>query len=287
VNQALAPTTERVGGVAVDVLGEGAPVTVFAHGLGGSSSETRPLATRVHGTRVLLSFRGHGRSDALDEGWSYARLADDLQAVADATGADQACGLSLGSGVLLHLLARDPGRFARLAFVMPAVLDVVRPEGATLHVRRIGAAIDRGDVEQVTDLLLEEVPPEHRERRGVRLLLGRRAAQLCARPAPRPAAPDQRPLLDRSVLARVTAPSLVVAQREDPLHATDVAVDLAAALPSADLVVLPAAGVFWTASRRAQEALAAHLTPGPTGQTEDQGTDAPSTLPRGTSLEDL
>ena len=34
----------RVAGVAFTAVGEGLPVTVFAHGLGGSSAETRPLA---------------------------------------------------------------------------------------------------------------------------------------------------------------------------------------------------------------------------------------------------
>jgi len=74
---ALEPLT-RVGGLNVVVLGTGGPVTVFAHGLGGSVAETRPLATRVTGTRVLLDFRGHGGSDPLDRGWDYDLLADDL-----------------------------------------------------------------------------------------------------------------------------------------------------------------------------------------------------------------
>lgn len=251
---------DRVGGVAVDVVGSGLPVTVFAHGLGGSSTETRPLAARLTGTRVLLTFRGHGRSDALDGGWSYDALADDLLAVADATGADRVCALSVGSGALLRALSRDPHRFTRLACVMPAALDAARPDGATARIRRLGDAIDRGDAAAVTALLLEEVPPGQRDRRGVATLLARRAAQLCERPAPRPAG-DDRPVPDRAVLAAVTAPALVLAQRDDPLHTTAVAADVAAALRTADLLVLPPGGVFWAAARQAQDALAAHLTP--------------------------
>ncbi len=250
---------DRVGGVAVDVVGSGAPVTVFAHGLGGSSAETRPLAARLSGTRVLLTFRGHGRSDALPGGWDYDGLAADLLAVADATGADRACGLSLGAGALLRLLAGRPDRFARVALVLPAALDAARPDGATARVRLLGDAIDRRDVAAVAALLLAEVPPVWRERRGVSALLTRRAAQLCDRPAPRPASAD-RPVADRRVLAAVTAPALVLAQREDPLHSTDVARDVATCL-RADLRVLPPAGVFWTAARDAQDALADHLTP--------------------------
>ncbi len=257
----LASSTSRIGDVAFSVLGGGAPVTVFAHGLGGSAAETRPLASRVAGTRVLMDFRGHGASGALADGWDYALLAQDLAAVADATGATQAVGLSVGAGALLRLVSTDPCRFARLALVMPAALDEGRADGATLAIRRLGTAIDRKDVAAVTAALLDELPAHVRERRAVRLLLGRRAASLVERPAPRPRQPD-RPVDDRAVLAAVTAPTLVVAQDEDPLHALDLAVELAAALPHAALLALPAGGVFWTAAAQTADALALHLSEG-------------------------
>ena len=248
----------RVGDVAYTVVGDGFPVTVFAHGLGGSAAETRPLASRVLGTRVLLDFRGHGASGPLPGGWDYDLLADDLLAVADATGATQAVGLSVGAGALLRVLSRDPERFTRIALVMPAALDEGRDDGATLAIRRLGSAIDDRDVEAVTAQLLDELPPEVRSRRAVRLLLARRAAMLVTRPAPRPRIAD-RPVHDRAVLTAVRAPALVVAQEDDPLHALDLAVELTAALPDAALLALPAGGVFWTASARTADALATHL----------------------------
>ena len=249
-----------VAGVHATLLGSGTPVTVFAHGIGGSVAETRPLASRTAGTRVLLEFRGHGRSDALPGGWSYDVLADDLAAVADATGATQAVGLSLGAGALLRLLARDPQRFERLAFVRPAAVDRTRSDGATVRLERLGAAVDRRDVDAVTAFLLDEVPEAVRARRGTALLMRRRALQLVERPSPQPLH-DDRPLADRSVLAQVDAPSLVVAQEDDPLHRLDVAEELAAQLPQARLHVAPAGGVFWTAARAVADALAHHLSP--------------------------
>ena len=255
----VAVPSGRVAGVAFTVVGEGLPVTVFAHGLGGSSAETRPLASRVAGTRVLLDLRGHGSSDALEDGWDYDLLADDLLAVADATGATRAVGLSVGSGALLRALFRDPGRFERVVMVMPAALDGARDDGATASIRRLGSAIDARDADAVTDMLLAELPEAVRARRGVRLLLGRRAASLITRPAPRPRVPD-RPVHDRAVLAAVTAPALVIAQEDDPLHALGLAVELAAALPHASLLTLPPGGVFWTAGARAAVAIADHLS---------------------------
>lgn len=254
---ALEPIS-RIGGLNVVVLGEGGPVTVFAHGLGGSVAETRPLATRVPGTRVLLDFRGHGGSAPLEAGWDYDLLADDLLAVADAVGATRAVGLSLGAGALLRALSRDPLRFERLAFVLPAAIDGDRRDGATLRLHRLGAAIAAADADAAAAILLEELPDVVRSRRGVELLVRRRAAQLVTRSAPAPAY-DDRPLPDRALLGQLAVPALVVAQQDDALHPEPLARELHAALPTADLAVLPPGGVFWTAARDAQEALARHL----------------------------
>lgn len=259
----LLPPIGRVGEVAFTTLGEGLPVTVFAHGLGGSAAETRPLASGVPGTRVLLSFRGHGDSGPLPGGWDYDVLADDLRAVADVVGATRAVGLSLGAGALLRLLSGEPDRFARLAFVLPAAIDATRADGATLRLEALGDAIDAGDTDAVTAILLAEVPEPVRERRGVHTLVRRRAGQLSSRPAPRPLR-DDRPLTDRGVLADIDVPALVVGQAADPLHRLDVARELAAALPQGRLEELGEGGVFWSPDRRAQDALGAHLAPGPT-----------------------
>lgn len=257
----LAPAAGRTSsGVAYAVVGSGGPVTVFAHGLGGSAAETRPLASRLGGTRVLLSFRGHGDSAGLPVGgWDYDMLADDLLAVADEVGATRAVGLSLGGGALLRALTRDPQRFARLAFVMPAAIDAARIDGAALRLRTLGEAVDAGDAAAVTAHLLAELPVDIRTRRGVAVLVARRAQQLVSRPAPRPCG-DDRPLHDRSVLSSITAPTLVLGQEADPLHLIDIARELAAALPAGRLLAMPEAGVFWTDPRRAQDALAEHLS---------------------------
>lgn len=254
------PPTGRTGQVAWSVLGSGLPVTVLAHGLGGSTVETRPLAARIAGTRVLLDFRGHGASGPLPGGWDYDLLAEDLLSVADEHGATRAVGLSLGAGALLRVLTRDPHRFERLALVLPAAIDATRADGATLRLQSLGRAIDAGDVDGVTALLLSELPAPVQERRGVGALVRRRASSLVERPAPVPLL-DDRPVSDRTLLAQVTAPALVLAQRGDPLHRVELAQELAEALPSARLQVLPEAGVFWTSPREAQRALADHLDP--------------------------
>jgi pimeloyl-ACP methyl ester carboxylesterase len=250
----------RVAGVDVAVVGNGLPVTVYAHGLGGSSVETRPLAARTPGTRVLLTFRCHGTSDAIDGGWTYDDLADDLLAVADAFGATRAVGLSLGAGVLLRALTRRPDRFERVAFVLPATLDRTRDDHATARLLRLGDALLAGDAEHVRGMLLEEVPPQVRDRGGVRILVDRRAKLMLDRTPPYPREAEA-PLAELTALAAVTAPALVIAQTDDPLHPADVARQLTAELPNAELLLLAPGGVFWTETRRVQDALADHLSP--------------------------
>lgn len=245
-------------GLATRVIGEGLPVTVFAHGLGGSIAECRPLANRVEGTRVLMDFRGHGASDPLVDGWDYDLLADDLLAVADSFGATQAVGLSLGAGALMRLVSRTPDRFARLAFVLPAAIDSTRRDGATLRLESLGDAIRLGDAPAAAALLLAELPAPVRERRGVSALVLRRAQQLVTRPAPAPRY-DDRPVSDRADLASVVAPSLVISQLHDPLHPLSVAKELMQALPSSVLRTFDEGGVFWTQPEAVQTALALHL----------------------------
>ncbi|MDQ1672694.1 MAG: hypothetical protein QOC98_1256 [Frankiaceae bacterium] len=253
------PSSGRVGGVEFVVLGCGEPVTVLAHGLGGSTAETRPLAAGLSGTRVLLHFRGHGDSDPLDDGWDYDVLADDLRRVADAVGATRALGLSLGAGALLRLLIATPARFGRVAFVLPAALDRARADGATARLDRLATAMRIGDLDRLQELLLLEVPPSLRATRAAQVLTARRARQLAFTepPSPRGAV---RPIESLAALRTIEVPSLVLAQEEDDLHTVATARILAEALPQASLHVLQAGGVFWTDRHRARQLLAAHLT---------------------------
>jgi 3-oxoadipate enol-lactonase len=248
----------RVGGVDVTVVGSGLPVTVFAHGLGGSAAETRPLSLRTPGTRVLLTFRGHGASDGIPGGWSYDDLADDLRSVADAFDATGAVGLSLGAGALLRVLSREPDRFARLAFVLPAALDETRDDLATERLLRLADAMIVGNEDLVVQLLMAEVPEAVRDRGGTRLLVDRRAKQLLSTTPPLPKQ-SEAPLPGFVSLEAVTAPALVVGQAGDALHPASVADRLAAALPAAELLQLEPGGVFWTATRTVQDALARHF----------------------------
>jgi 3-oxoadipate enol-lactonase len=245
------------------VTGHGAPVTVAAHGLGASIAETRPLLGGVPGSKVFYAARGHGGSPLPDQPVDGAVLAADLEAVADAHGAEQALGVSLGAGALLSLLAQRPDRFTRVVLFLPAALDRPREAQAVRRLSALAAALDGGDAEAVQDWVRAEVPPELQALPAAQAYLFSRSAQLLAWPGIAPllrTLPASPPVADRELLAAVTAPVLVLASEGDPLHPASVARDVAAALPRAELVVFDQPGVVFRERARLRGLIADFLS---------------------------
>ena len=125
---------------------------------------------------------------------------------------------------------------------------------------------DERDVEGVARLLLEEQPVAVRSQPAVRIWCRRQASTLVGTPVSRAlrALPGAVPLTDASVLGRVHAPVLVLAQEDDPAHPVAVAEHLAQALPEARLEVLPPGGIMWRHRRTVRDLVGAFLSEGST-----------------------
>jgi pimeloyl-ACP methyl ester carboxylesterase len=247
------------------VTGAGDPVTVFAHGITGGIPDTRLLGSGVQGRRVFLAFPGHGRSSPARPDVSYAELALNLRAVADAYGARRALGVSMGAGAMCRLLSTDPHRFERIVFFIPAVLDRPRTPAALERLDRFARAVESGDPAVVAREVEAGVPecasgtPAARSyvRQRVESLLGtagRGAGEPGAGAGAEPpilrvlrSLPRQTVLPDAEVLRAVTAPALVLACQGDPQHPVEVARQLAGLLPNATLHVYDRPGPRWTA----------------------------------------
>ncbi len=242
--------------------GSGLPSTVFAHGLAGSIQTTRPFGSGVSGSRTFLHFGGHGASSPAATPWTYPALADELRAVADQVGATRALGVSMGAGALCSLLARAPLRFDRLVFVMPAVLDRPRTDGALDRLVEMARQVDIGDVGSLTRLLLEGEPASVRSEPAVQEWCRAQAVVMAGSQvsAALRALPTAVPLADRTVLAAVIAPALVIAQERDAAHPVWVAEQLAAALPAARLEVLAPGGIMWRHRARMRELIGGFLS---------------------------
>ncbi len=248
----LTPTElrEMPHGVTLEYLvsGEGEPTTAFAHGIAGGIADTRPLGSGVTGRKVFFQFRGHGRSDPPADGLDYADLAGDLRAVSDEFGASRALGVSLGAGALCRVLAQTPERFEKVVFYLPAALDEVRPAAVAARTRALLEAVDADDAPAAAALLSADIPPALRDRPAAwRYIRERLDGLLRDGLAPSVAdLPTQAVLSDRSVLAAVTAPALVIGCRGDATHPPAVAEQLANVLPNATLHIYDQPAVLWT-----------------------------------------
>jgi pimeloyl-ACP methyl ester carboxylesterase len=250
-------------GVALEslVTGNGEPITVFAHGLGGGLGDTRPFGSGVEGTKVFFQFRGHGRSAAPPGPWTYADLAADLRAVSDTFEARRALGVSLGAGALCRLLAQTPDRFDRLVFILPAALDEERGALASTRIRALLDAVDAGDLGRAADILSYDIPVAMRDTPAAWAYLRERLDGLFRDGLSPDLAdlPGQAALPDASVLADVTAPALVLGCRGDRAHPASVAERLAAVLPHATLHLYDRPGLLWTQRADLRRRIAAHL----------------------------
>jgi pimeloyl-ACP methyl ester carboxylesterase len=238
------------------VYGDGAPVTIFAHGLGGAIAETRPLASGVGGTRVFLHFPGHGASFRPAEPAGYPELAADLAAVADHVGATRALGVSMGAAALLHVAARQPRRFERLVFFLPSVIDQVRSPQVRGTLRAMAAAIDAGTM---ADFVRNEIPERFRDTGAGQHYVRTRSAALAGLADMVRAAEDQVAVADRSAITKIEAPALVIGAAGDPLHDVAVARELAGLLPDARLHVFDGPPL-WTHRAELRELISGFLS---------------------------
>lgn len=222
------------------LAGRGDPVTVFAHGLGGTIPHTRPLASGVPGTRAFFHFRGHGNSFQPLGFPGYAGLAADLAVVADHVGATRALGVSMGAAALLSLVSDQPRRFDRLVFVLPAVIDELRSDGVRRRLAEMSTAIANGTVAEFVRTEIPAQVPIPEDYVAARAAALDRLAEFVRGTAHAVA------VSDRSALAKVEVPTLVVGALGDPLHDVAVARDLAGLLPDARLHVFPDPAFVWT-----------------------------------------
>jgi pimeloyl-ACP methyl ester carboxylesterase len=248
----LAPDSEfslSTGGVklAGEQHGEGAAV-VLLHGL----TATRRYV--VMGSRTLqraghrvISYdaRGHGRSSAAPgRAYGYEHLAADLRAVLDAAGVEHAllAGASMGAHTALRLALEHPERVGALVLITPSFeSDAARSPQELARWDALAAGLRAGGVEGFVEAYeLAGVPEAWRA--TIETVLRQR---LCAHEHPEAVAdalevvPRSDPFGDMDELRAVSAPTLVVASRDeaDPGHPLAVGERYARTIPGAELLV--------------------------------------------------
>jgi 3-oxoadipate enol-lactonase len=215
---------------------------VFAHGLTNSCRELAAFTPMAPGTKVRFCFRGHGHSSAPPPGaYRFVDFARDLDDVARAYGATRAVGTSLGAGAITNLVAREPDRFRRLVFLLPAALDV--PLGDHRDLDRTAELLETLPLERAIDAILSDAGRSEKYGdapwlRDFDLLLWQDINQVGVARAIREVVRDVA-VDDREALRAVTAPTLIICREGDSIHPAELGRVLAAAMPNAELIVLP------------------------------------------------
>lgn len=188
---------------------------------------------------------GFGESPPSDEQPDLGVMADGVIALVDDLGLRDVVlgGLSMGGYVVMEVLRRRPGLAA--AVILADTKADADLEPARDNRERIAGVLEDGGSPQV---LIEEILPKllgdttHRERPET-VALVREMIELTD---PQGAAWAQRAMARRpaswDILGDIDVPALVVVGEEDTLSPPTDAKQMVAALPRADLVVIPAAG---------------------------------------------
>jgi aminoacrylate hydrolase len=233
--------------VKFEITGSGAEVVLLSAGLGGAAAFWAPQRAALEQHFRVLGFdqRGTGRNaETLPEGYTIGHMADDVIQVMDAAGVARVhfLGHALGGLVGLDLARRFPERVGKLVLVN-AWAKVDRHSERCFDIR-IGILHSQGPAAYVAaqPLFLHTAPymSAHHEKISAEVAHGTAHFQGAANLLKRIGA--LRAFDARADLARITAPTLVAASRDDLLVPWTASEALAAGLPHAELWVTPEGG---------------------------------------------
>lgn len=222
--------------------GAGVPF-IFQHGLGGDTAQPLGLLRPPAGVRLIaFDCRGHGQTPPGEaDGLTFENLAGDWLALMDHLGLERAIagGISLGAALALHVALHYPERVLALVLVRPAWMDGALPEANRFLYAELAALIRRHGV-ATAQAAFEALPGYAAVRQespaaAEAFLRQFESAQAEAAVARLEKLPAQTPH-PRSDWAKLRAPALVLACRDDRLHPFELAQELAAGLPGAEFV---------------------------------------------------
>ncbi|HEY8566872.1 MAG TPA: 3-oxoadipate enol-lactonase [Beijerinckiaceae bacterium] len=226
----------------VEVRGpEDAPAVVFSNSLGATLSMWDRVAPALAGRYRVIRYdtRGHGASPVTPAGFTLETLAEDLAGLLDALGIARAhvVGLSLGGMTAQTLALTHPERVAGLTLM--ATSSHMPPASAWAE---RAAAVRAGGMASVADAVLArwftaafaEAEPD--------AFATLRAQFLATPPEGYAGCCEAIATFDlRTRLQAVRAPTLVIAGADDPSTPPAHAEAIRAAIPDAEMVVLPRA----------------------------------------------
>jgi 3-oxoadipate enol-lactonase len=219
----------------------GAPVLVLSHALGLSMAMWDPqLEGLSRALRVVrYDHRGHGGSPVTPGPYTIGELGGDLVKLLDRLGLERVsfCGVSLGGMVGLWLAANAPERVDRLVLCGTAA-RMPRPEDYAARARLVR---QRGMAAIADGVIGRWFTPTFPNRRPD-LVAWIRSLLLATQPEGYAGACEAVASMDlRDDLARIGAPTLLIAGAEDPATPPELSGEIARRVKSATVVVTPGA----------------------------------------------
>ncbi|MBP0639177.1 3-oxoadipate enol-lactonase [Cupriavidus sp. AcVe19-6a] len=222
---------------------DNAPAIVFSNSLGTDHTMWQPQADALAGRFRVVRYdtRGHGRSTAPGDAYTMEQLGSDVLAILDALGIEQAafCGVSMGGLTGMWLGVHAPQRFPKIVLANTAA-KIGNADGWNT---RIDSVLRDGMGVMVAPSIQRWFTPAFAAT-AERALDPLRA--VLAALDPRGYAASCAAVRDadfREAVRTITVPVLVIAGSDDPSTTAQEGRDLAAAMPDARFVELPAAHI--------------------------------------------
>lgn len=222
--------------------GEGRPF-VFQHGLGADVTQPFGLFRPPPGVRLIaFDARFHGQTHpAGDPGHlRFQTFGEDLLALMEHLRVDRAIvgGISMGAALALHFTLRWPERVEGLVLSRPAWLEAPCPWNVKMFTLISGLLRQHGREGGLAEFHRTE---EHRETAAHWPDVAQSLSLQFQHPQAEEAAAKleriitDRPHPDRAAWGRIRVPTLVLGNRQDPIHPFEYAEELAGAIPGAQL----------------------------------------------------
>jgi 3-oxoadipate enol-lactonase len=193
---------------------------------------------------VALDWRGFGESDVSTDVSTMEMFADDVAALMDTLGMQNAilCGLSMGGYAAFAFLRKYPQRVKRL------ILADTRPGADTAEARanreNVARLAETQGAEAIADLQIPKLISEYTHQHHLEVEM--RLRQMINAATAQGIAAASRGMALRhdstDLLATITCPTLVLVGEHDALTPPAVAQDYAAKIPQAQFVTIPYAG---------------------------------------------
>lgn len=220
--------------------GEGIPF-FFQHGLGADSNQSFNLFKPPPGFRLIaFDCRGHGQTAVgVPQKISLGLFSDDLRALMEFLKIEKAIigGISMGAAIALNFALRFPERMLGLVLQRPAWL--AEPNRRNAEIFGFVSKLIRENEPQVgleklkrsklyADILAES--PDCANSLTLQFASPRAADTA----APLERIPNDAPNFDRGEWKQIKCPTLVLANRQDPIHPFEFGETLAQEIPNAE-----------------------------------------------------